>query len=234
MCGLRDLLLNGSLEPGERLSELRLVDRLRVSRTPLRAALRSLAHEGLIDTLPGGGFVVRAFTPGDIVDTVVIRGVLEGTAARFAAERLESEDELEALRADARLMDEIVRTRNSEALGRYVGANDAFHSGLRTLAKSAELDRALDRALALPFAPPSALEMVNAASAEWWRAMRVAQQQHHALLEAIVDREGARADAIAREHARIALGRLDVAIGSSLLLREIPGSTLLRPSSCAT
>ena len=202
-----------------------------MSRTPLRAALRSLAHEGLIETLPGGGFIVRSFTRSDIVDAIVIRGVLEGTAARFAAERLDSEDELEALRTSTRAMHAIVRARNTAALRRYAAANDAFHFGLRALAKSTELDRALDRALTLPFAPPSALEMVNAASPEWWNAVLVAQQQHRALLEAILRREGARADAIAREHARTAIGRLDVAIKSRLLLREIPGSALLRASS---
>lgn len=202
-----------------------------MSRTPLRAALRSLAHEGLIETLPGGGFVVRSFTRNDIVDAIVIRGVLEGTASRFAAERLESEDELETLRTSSRGMYAIVRARSTAAVPRYAAANDAFHFGLRALAKSRELDRALDRALALPFASPSALEMVNAASAECWEAMIVATHQHSALLDAIVRREGARADAIAREHARTAIGRLDVAIGSRRLLSEIPGSALLRPSS---
>jgi GntR family transcriptional regulator, vanillate catabolism transcriptional regulator len=157
--------------------------------------------------------------------------VLEGTAARFAAERLESEDELEALRTSACAMHAIVRARNTAALRRYAAANDTFHFGLRALAKSTELDRALDRVLTLPFASPSALEMVNAASPEWWNAVLVAQQQHRALLEAILRREGARADAIAREHARTAIGRLDVAIKSRRLLREIPGSALLRASS---
>ena len=58
----------------------------------------TLEHEGLLETLPGGGFVVREFTRTDIDDAIELRGVLEGTAARLAAERLESEDELEPLR----------------------------------------------------------------------------------------------------------------------------------------
>ena len=96
--GLRELLLSGAFKPRERVPELRLVEELGVSRTPLRIALMTLEHEGLLETLSGGGFVVREFTRTDIDDAIELRGVLEGTAARFAAERLNSEDELEPLR----------------------------------------------------------------------------------------------------------------------------------------
>src|SRR5918992_2833687 len=91
--GLRELLLNGVFKPGERVPYLRLVDELLVSRTPLRIALMTLSHEGVLEALPGGGFVVHEFTRTDIDDAIELRGVLEGMAARLAAERLESEDE---------------------------------------------------------------------------------------------------------------------------------------------
>src|SRR5918992_3781923 len=84
---LRELVLEGEFAPGERLSELPLVERLGVSRTPLRLALARLEHEGLIEALPGGGYAVRQFTRDDINEAVDLRGVLEGTAARFAAEQ---------------------------------------------------------------------------------------------------------------------------------------------------
>src|SRR3954453_13013958 len=94
---LRELLLSGEFEPGARMSELPLVDRLGVSRTPLRLALAALEHEGLLRVLPGGGYVVREFTRADIDDSIELRGVLEGTAARFAAERGVSRREIKAL-----------------------------------------------------------------------------------------------------------------------------------------
>ena len=86
--GLRELVLDGEFSPGERVPEIGLAKRLGVSRTPLRLALSTLAHEGLLEPLPGGGFVVRAFTLRDVTDAIELRGVLEGTAARLAAERL--------------------------------------------------------------------------------------------------------------------------------------------------
>jgi GntR family transcriptional regulator, vanillate catabolism transcriptional regulator len=96
---LRELIFNGRFSPGERMSELPLVELLGVSRTPLRLALAELEHEGLLRGLPGGGYVVREFTQGDVRDAIELRGVLEGTAARFAAERGGSARDLAALRA---------------------------------------------------------------------------------------------------------------------------------------
>jgi GntR family transcriptional regulator of vanillate catabolism len=232
--GLRELLLNGAFEPGERVPELRLVDELGVSRTPLRIALMTLEHEGLLETLPGGGFVLREFTRTDIDDAIELRGVLEGTAARLAAERLESEDELEPLRDLCRELDEIVRTQSLETFMEYLGLNEEFHQTFRALAKSAQLGRALEHALALPFAPPSALLMVHSALPESWEILLVAQHQHHALIDAIARREGARADAIAREHARIARQNLDVALENRHLLEQVPGATLLRLPAAAS
>src|ERR1700690_2333538 len=92
------MLLRGDFQPGERLSELPLVARLGVSRTPIRLALDRLANEGLLEIVPTGGFVVRAFTLTDVNDATEMRGLLEGAAARLAAERFEDPGELSVLR----------------------------------------------------------------------------------------------------------------------------------------
>ncbi len=226
--GLRELLLSGAFKPRERVPELRLVQELGVSRTPLRIALMTLEHEGFLESLPGGGFVVREFTRTDIDDAIELRGVLEGTAARFAAERLESEDELEPLRELCRELDVVVRSPSMESFMDYLQLNEEFHIAFRALAKSPQLDRALEHVLALPFAPPSALVMVHAALPESWEIFLVAQHQHVALVEAIGRREGGRAEAIALEHARIARQNLDIALERRHLLDQVPGSTLLR------
>ena len=80
---LRELILEGALRGGERLSEVPLAAELGVSRTPLRLALARLEHEGLVEPASGGGFVVCSFTLAEAADAIDLRGVLEGTAARL-------------------------------------------------------------------------------------------------------------------------------------------------------
>src|SRR5918998_2661317 len=126
--GLRELLFSGAFKPGERVPELRLVEELGVSRTPLRIALVTLEHEGLLETLPGGGFVVREFTRADVDDAIELRGVLEGTAARLAAERLDSPRELDELHELSGEMDVLVRDPSVEAFLSYAELNERFHA----------------------------------------------------------------------------------------------------------
>ena len=117
------------------------------SRTPVRlAALERLSHEGLLDAVSSGGFRVRSFTIGEIIDAIEIRGVLEGTAVGFAAERLESADELLPVKSalgEATLDPPITM----ETFARYLDKNDLFHRELWRLAKSPSLRRALESAV---------------------------------------------------------------------------------------
>jgi GntR family transcriptional regulator, vanillate catabolism transcriptional regulator len=224
--GLRQLLFGGEIQPGERLVELALVERLGVSRTPLRLALMTLEHEGLVRSLPGGGFTVRAFTRLEVDDAIELRGVLEGTAARFAAERLESDEELDEIRSLTSRLDETVHDASPEAVVAYVELNEAFHAQLVVLAKSEMLARELARVTALPFASPAALLQSHVRSSQR-EILLVAQHQHHAMVEAIAARQGARAEEVAREHARISRRSLDLALEQDDVLDGIPGAQLL-------
>lgn len=224
---LRQLLFDGEIRPGERLVELSLVERIGVSRTPLRLALTTLEHEGLVESLPGGGFTVREFTLAEIDDAIEVRGVLEGTAARFAAERLESDDELDELRETLLLLDEVVRDESPEVIVSYVDVNETFHAQLVSLAKSELVGRTIARALALPFASPGALVPSLARLPEWRESMLVAQHQHRSLLEAIAAGHGTRAEQIAREHARLSRRNLDLVLERREILAALPGAPLL-------
>ena len=84
---LRQKVLHGGLPGGTRLFEVALSEELQISRTPVREAMSRLAEEGLLERAPGGGFQVRSFTRRDVTDAIELRGVLEGTAARLAAEQ---------------------------------------------------------------------------------------------------------------------------------------------------
>jgi GntR family transcriptional regulator, vanillate catabolism transcriptional regulator len=226
---LRELILEGGLVGGERVAELPLAGQLGVSRTPLRLALAQLEHEGLLEALPGGGFAVCTFTQQQVADAIELRGVLEGTAARLAAERLGDPAELEAVHGCVAQMDALVRPDRPaiEAFGRYVKLNARFHLLLVKLAKSRALESAIAHVEALPFASPSAFVQVQAELPESHRIIYVAQTQHRAMIEAIEGGEGTRAEAVAREHARIALWNLDVALRSERAMQQLPGAGLI-------
>jgi len=225
--GLRELIFAGELAPDERVPELGLADRLGVSRTPLRLALATLAHEGLLRALPGGGFVVCSFSLDDVADAIELRGVLEGTAARFAAERLGSPTELADLVAVTEQLDAVVG-EPTPVLERFVELNDAFHRALVVLAKSEAVARAIANAVAVPFASPSALLASQATLTREREVLVVAQHQHRMLLEAVGAGHGSRAEDIAREHARLAKLNLELVLESAPALERLPGAPLLR------
>jgi GntR family transcriptional regulator of vanillate catabolism len=206
LLSLRDLILTGELKAGDRISELAVVERLGVSRTPIRMALVRLEEEGLLELIPSGGFAVKAFSERDITDAIEIRGTLEGLCARLAAERGLTQSALGELRD-------------------CVAAIDAL---LVEAADSAVLARQLKRALNLPFASPNAFVRVQAELPEALMVMTVAQDHHRCVVRAIENREGARAEAIMREHARLAMRNLEFALRNQRTRHMVPGSVLIK------
>jgi GntR family transcriptional regulator, vanillate catabolism transcriptional regulator len=226
---LREFVLRGELKPGERVSELQMVERLGVSRTPVRMALVRLAEEGLLEAIPSGGFAVKAFSEREVFEAIEIRGTLEGLAARLAAERGVPAADLQAAEACLDALDGIVRRDAVEVdISRYVELNAQFHNLLIDLAGSQALARQIERASALPFASPSALVPVQSRSPESLHILTVAQDQHRCVLLAIERREGGRAEAIMREHARIAHRNLERAFLNQRDMDLVPGSALIK------
>ncbi|RCW22509.1 GntR family transcriptional regulator [Ciceribacter lividus] len=221
LLGIRDLILKGEIEPGERLSEVALSERLDVSRTPLRSALQKLEQEGLVTLIPSGGYAVRSFSRQDIVDAIELRGVLEGTVVRLAAERGAAPARLKAIREVVEQLDEVLGG-GPEALdiGRYEALNGRFHALLSELAGSEVMRRELERITSLPFASPNAFVNTDVDVPAFYRSLVVAQAQHRAIVTAIELREGARAEALAREHARIARQNLDFVLEENPDLRR--------------
>jgi GntR family transcriptional regulator, vanillate catabolism transcriptional regulator len=227
LLALREQLLSGEFKPGERMSELPLVERLGVSRTPVRLALAALEHEGLLRVLPTGGYVVREFTQADMRHAIELRGVLEGTACRFAAEHGASRRDLRALRAINEQVEPLVHRADYESFERYIALNGEFHERLVKMAHSPLLERTLDTVLCLPFATPNALVLQHALLPESREILIVAHRQHLWLVEAIANREGSRADNVAREHARLSLTNLEIVLSRRGVLEQLPGGSLL-------
>jgi GntR family transcriptional regulator, vanillate catabolism transcriptional regulator len=226
---LRELILAGELKAGERMSELALVERLGVSRTPIRAALVRLEQEGLLLALPAGGFVVNAFDERDIHAAIEIRGTLEGLAARLAAEQGMAAGRLAELEHCLSCLDELVFETGVtvDSFPAYVELNEQFHRIIIDLAGSAVLSRHIARAVTLPFASASAFVMVQARLPEAQTMFTVAQDQHRCIARAIEAREGQRAEAIMREHARLARRNLDLALRNQQTRSLVPGSSLI-------
>ncbi|WP_123610630.1 GntR family transcriptional regulator [Mobilisporobacter senegalensis] len=88
---LRQAILKGELEPGERLMEIQLAERLGVSRTPIREAIRKLELEGLVVMIPRKGAEVAKITEKDLNDVLEVRCALEGLAVELACKRIDLE-----------------------------------------------------------------------------------------------------------------------------------------------
>ena len=226
---LREMILAGELPSGSRIAELTLVDKLGVSRTPIRTALMKLEQEGLLESLTNGGYAVRTFTERDVSDAIELRGTLEGLAARFAAERGCSPGVLAQAKICLDQIDQFLSngTLNDEAFSAYVAHNQRFHALLAEMTGSAVLQRELERVIGLPFASPSSFVISQANSAKARDMLIIAQDQHRPVLVAIEEREGARAESIMREHSRMAQRNLNEAMRSPDL-QHMPSVRMIR------
>jgi GntR family transcriptional regulator, vanillate catabolism transcriptional regulator len=227
---LREMIVGGELKPGARIAELALVERLGASRTPIRMALVRLQEEGLLDALPNGGFLVKDFSESDIHDAIELRGTLEGLAARLAAERGVASVLLAEARDCLRRVDALLAepALSEASFAGYVEQNARFHALLAEMAGSDLVARQIERATRLPFASPNGFVLVQSTGPGARDTLVVSQAQHRSVIDAIVRREGARAEALMREHARIAHVNLRDALQSHDALQMLPGASLIR------
>jgi|SRR5579871_935375 len=226
---LREMVIDGHFQPGERIKEIPLAASLGVSRIPLRLVLERLAHEGLLEVRPTRGFVVQQFSTADMFDSIELRGSLEGTAARLAAERLQDAGQLAALRELSRRMDALVGkgVLTLPSLTSYIDLNAGFHAALLDLSGSRILQRAVKQVCCLPFASPSAFLLKQHSPAGSIDSFLVALDHHHSIIDAIANREGMRAETLAREHARLARRNLQFALADRELWKTVRGAKLI-------
>ncbi len=123
---LRQAIITGEFAPGERLMEVSLADRLGVSRTPVREAIRKLELEGLVTMIPRKGAQVARITEKNLRDVIEIRCVLEEFAVSLACERID-EDEKEQLK---KAHQKFVSAVNSEDILDIVDKDEKFHEAI--------------------------------------------------------------------------------------------------------
>lgn len=204
---LRKMIVDGELPAGERIAEIPTAERLGVSRTPIRIAFRALEQEGLLIRQGARGYAVRQMTPNDLAGAVEVRGVLEGLAARQAAERGLSRETQEILlqclaQGDALFEKGYV---SEDDLAEYHDINKRFHQAIVDASGNAAIGEALARNEHLPFASVSSLAVDGSNLAQEYRRFNFANMQHHAVVDALISGQGARAEAIMREHANATL-----------------------------
>jgi GntR family transcriptional regulator, vanillate catabolism transcriptional regulator len=211
---LRRLILDGVLEPGQKLRQVELAERLGVSRTPLREAFRVLEHDGFVRIANANQTVeVVDFTARDVVEMYEIREVVDGLAARLLARLGLSDESLGVL--------ESCLLRMEAATGPFdlVGYNDAhvqFHTRIVSDCGNRKIS---DLMPVVRFTSSSATTRITRKLWEQDGDMTVTEvvrhqlitgnQHHRTILDTILAREPDRAEEVARHHIRTTIRNIE-------------------------
>ena len=186
---LRDLIVQGELPPGARLNERVLCEKLGISRTPLREAIKLLAAEGLVDLLPNRGAIVAALDTGRLSETLQVMGALEGLAGELACRRA-SEARIAEIR---RLHEKMLAMHGRGDLAGYFRHNQAIHQSIVEASGNpvlANLYRQLNATAR------RARYMANLSKERWDAAVR----EHEAILTALEARDVRALKRLLRDH----------------------------------
>lgn len=203
---LRECLFNGELAAGARLSEPSLATMLGVSRTPIRAALQRLQIEGWLDSTANGGYRVRQFSRSDVASALAVHAALEGLAVRLAAEQgvassLMSQARELLIRIDMLLGEEVW---SPHCFDLFVARHSEFHRLLVKMAACPMIDNTLAHVMAHPLTiAANVFFSCGRNHPEVRMSLLFAQEYHRNVLDAIKRQQGARAEALVREHAAL-------------------------------
>lgn len=194
---LRERIYSGSYALGEQLRQEALAEDLDVSRTPLREALRILENEGLLHSEPGRGVRVVSADRKKLLAAYQLREMIDGLAARLAAQSADVEARQELLR----LVDAQRVTLEPWDAGHYTLSNVDFHTAVIALADNEYVTSQIPlvRMTSQVFTPVRILEPERAAAAV---------SEHAVVAQAIADGDGQEAERLARLHIRGTIDRL--------------------------
>ena len=186
---LRTMLVEGCIRPGAKLNERELSEQLRVSRTPLREAIKMLAVEGLVDLLPNRGAVAVQLTEADVLHTFEMLAGLEGMSGELAAQRI-----TDAERTEVRALHfEMLACHARSDLSGYYRLNAAIHNAINAAARNpvlASTYRQINaRVQSLRFS-------TNQNASKWQRAVT----EHEAMVAALDARDGSGLRALLVQH----------------------------------
>lgn len=189
---IRDAILKGSLKPGERVSEPELAERFGISRTPIREAFRQLESEGYLEVVPRKGAVVASLSERDVVEFYAIKSILEGHAARIAAERMSDRD-VERLEA---INTKLMQIAAAGDIKSFFRVHDEFHELFIKVSGNDKLVELINQ-LVLKF------NRLRLASLAQPGRMEISVQEHRKIIEAFRNHDGERAENLVRHTATI-------------------------------
>jgi GntR family transcriptional regulator of vanillate catabolism len=197
---LRDGIMRGNYPGGFRMNEVDLAMEFGVSRTPIRAALSSLAAEGLLEYTPNAGYAVRSYSAKDILGVYEARAALEGLAARQAVENGLDDEQRQrmsrVIRETEAMLTKDARGEDSweDAGAHWAKANVQFHTPIVEASQNDHLHWLLRKSRHIPLVHATLYRVVD------MKRIARAHEEHIYILEALTNRQAVRAEALAREH----------------------------------
>lgn len=187
---IRDAILNGQLKPGEKVAEPELAERFGISRTPIREAFRQLESEGYLTVIPRKGAVVTDLSEREVEEFYSIKSILEGYAARIAAEKMTSKD-CERLEAINGRLSQLAAEGDVKTFFRV---HDEFHEVFIRAAGNDKLFALIGQLL-------RKFNRLRMASLALPGRMEISVQEHVKILEAFRRHDGELADNLVRKNA---------------------------------
>jgi DNA-binding GntR family transcriptional regulator len=186
---IADQIISGALRPGQELDEKKLAEAFNVSRTPVREALRQLAAASLVDWRPHQSAIVAKITPSKMVEMFEVMAELEGFCGRLAARRMTASEHANLISIHRKFRP-YVQARDREG---YHALNKTFHDVIYAGSHNQYL-RTQASALYDRLAPYRAYQLKRP------DALRLASQEHQAIIDAIVAGDGHTASNLLRDH----------------------------------
>ena len=186
---LRSMIIEGVLTPGEKVPEKALCEKLGVSRTPMREALKVLAADGLLNLEPNKGARVRVITAEDLEEVFPLMGALESLAGELACKNI-SDEQIAEIAAEHKQM--LVEFHN-ENMPSYFKHNERIHQLIMSAAANTTLT---DMYRTLSLRIRSGRYIANMSPSRWQQAV----DEHEEMLAALIKRDGSELGSILKRH----------------------------------
>ncbi len=138
---LKENILNGTLQPGERIQEVKIAKNLNVSRSPVRNAINKLVGEGLLESIPNKCVCVRQITDREIIESYEFRLIIE----KFAVERLCTIITPEITRKLQEIRKQFIQTAKFKYMNNYLKVDAEFHEYIVSVCGNHVITEALDK-----------------------------------------------------------------------------------------